>query len=93
MAVQTREERRSANIARHEDANHRRAAEALVRKEERRLRHEHRIDAQRRGRAARFAQAEYERLLARDNVTDDDFDEVMMARDAASNDRAYINCR
>lgn len=93
MATQTRQERRSANIARHEAANRQRADEAAIRKEERRSRHEHRVDAQRRGRAARLAQAQYERLLARDNVTDEDFDEVMAARDAASNDRAYINCR
>jgi len=86
-------QRRSENIARHEAANRQSAADAVERKAARRVRHETHVDAQRRGRAARSLQRDYERLLARSNKTDADFDEVMMARDAADNERVYLDYR
>jgi hypothetical protein len=93
MTTQTRAAAKAANIARHEEANRRRAAEALARREERRDRHETHVDALIRGKSARLAERAYQRRAAQPILNDDDGDELMALRDAAANDRAYINYR
>jgi len=82
---------KAANVARHQADNLKRAQDAADRKEVRRLRHVEHVESQRRGRAARQLEREYQRLLGRPVLSDEDGDEIMAARDAASNERAYIN--